>query len=157
MRTTRTRAIVQQDSSISWECKEQNDGEFEEGDDVAFRCADVNECRTIPGICGNGGRCLNTYGSYSCFCKAGFYGEKCATFDPCRSVSCSNGGTCMSSETFPYWQCRCSDLYTGMNVLPSRRSPYLRTAPFRFSLRTIRVSLRIQPMSNRHLSESSSG
>lgn len=73
----------------------------------------MNECRTIPGICGNGGRCLNTNGSYSCFCKSGFYGKNCETFDPCRSMPCINDGTCMTNQTFPYWQCACPRSYTG--------------------------------------------
>ncbi|CAF2376052.1 unnamed protein product [Rotaria sp. Silwood2] len=76
-------------------------------------CVDINECRTIAGVCGNGGRCLNTYGSYSCFCKTGFYGKNCENFDPCRSMPCVNGATCLSNETYPYWQCNCPPAYTG--------------------------------------------
>ncbi len=56
---------------------------------------------------------MNIYGSYSCFCKTSFYGKNCETFDPCRSMPCINGGTCMSNETYPYWQCTCSGFYTG--------------------------------------------
>ena len=67
----------------------------------------------MPGICGNGGRCLNTYGSYSCFCKTGFYGAHCEEFDPCRSISCVNGGTCMTNTSYPFWQCQCPHFHTG--------------------------------------------
>ena len=77
------------------------------------RCVDINECRTLSALCANGGRCLNTYGSYSCFCKPGFYGPNCETFDPCRSVSCLNGGTCTNSTADPFWKCQCPDTHTG--------------------------------------------
>jgi hypothetical protein len=80
---------------------------------LIFRCADINECRTMPGLCNNGGQCLNTYGSFSCFCKTGFYGETCQQFDPCLSVTCVNGGTCLANHTYPYWQCACPQSYTG--------------------------------------------
>ncbi|CAF3399711.1 unnamed protein product [Rotaria socialis] len=76
-------------------------------------CADINECRTNVSLCGNGGRCLNTYGSYSCFCKTGFYGKNCEIFDLCRSMPCINGGTCIANENYPYWQCNCPLSYTG--------------------------------------------
>ena len=80
---------------------------------IYFSCTDINECRAQTGICGNGGRCLNTYGSYSCFCKTDFYGKNCEIFDPCQSKPCINNGTCTSNESYPYWQCRCPTTYTG--------------------------------------------
>ena len=67
----------------------------------------------MPNVCGNGGRCLNTYGSYQCFCKKSFYGQECEIFDPCRSKPCINNGTCMYNETYPHWQCNCPTSYTG--------------------------------------------
>ncbi|CAF1204774.1 unnamed protein product [Adineta ricciae] len=76
-------------------------------------CADINECTTIPGICANGGRCINSYGSYLCFCNSGFYGNNCETYDPCRSFPCINNGTCVSIGSYPFWQCICPTLYTG--------------------------------------------
>ncbi|CAF3578872.1 unnamed protein product [Adineta steineri] len=78
-------------------------------------CTDINECRTIPGICGNGGRCLNTYGSYQCFCKSNFYGKNCENFDPCQSMPCIHNGSCIANENYPYWQCHCPALYTGLH------------------------------------------
>lgn len=74
---------------------------------------DINECVTIPGICANGGRCLNTYGSYLCYCNPGFYGTNCEIYEPCRSSPCINGGSCISSGSYPFWQCVCPPLYTG--------------------------------------------
>lgn len=32
---------------------------------------DVDECRELPGVCSQG-RCLNTLGSFDCFCPKGF-------------------------------------------------------------------------------------
>ncbi|CAF0877176.1 unnamed protein product [Rotaria sp. Silwood1] len=76
-------------------------------------CVDINECTTIPGICANGGRCLNSYGSYLCFCNSGFYGTNCEIYEPCRSTPCINGGTCVSTGNYPFWQCICPILYIG--------------------------------------------
>lgn len=81
-----------------------------------FRCADINECRINTALCGNSGRCLNTHGSYSCFCKTGFYGQNCEIFDPCRSMPCIHGGTCTIKESYPYWQCTCPLSYIGKKI-----------------------------------------
>jgi len=40
--------------------------------DVRSGCTDVNECRTLKGICING-RCRNTQGSFICLCQPGYY------------------------------------------------------------------------------------
>ena len=37
---------------------------------------DVNECLGNP--CQNGGTCLNTVGSFTCNCMAGYQGQTCA-------------------------------------------------------------------------------
>ena len=82
-----------------------------------YRCIDINECTTIPGLCANDGRCLNSYGSYLCYCKSGFYGKNCEIYDPCRLLPCLNNGTCISSTNYPFWQCLCPTLYTGNNSM----------------------------------------
>ena len=34
--------------------------------------ADIDECQVNPKLCGSKGHCVNTEGSYYCFCKEGF-------------------------------------------------------------------------------------
>ena len=43
--------------------------------------ADVDECVTNPDICGTGGTCTDTDGSYTCACAAGYTGGGAA--NPC--------------------------------------------------------------------------
>lgn len=38
---------------------------------VVLFCADIDECREIPGICANG-VCINQIGSFRCECPMGF-------------------------------------------------------------------------------------
>ena len=38
---------------------------------MLFFCADIDECREIPGICANG-VCINQIGSFRCECPMGF-------------------------------------------------------------------------------------
>ncbi|XP_023933067.1 fibrillin-3-like [Lingula anatina] len=41
-------------------------------------CTDIDECK-YPGSCpGSGMQCINTVGSYTCTCRAGYYGDNCA-------------------------------------------------------------------------------
>lgn len=51
--------------------------------DSGARCSeDVNECKKNP--CKNGGRCINSQGSYTCICQPGYSGHNCQTdIDDC--------------------------------------------------------------------------
>jgi len=40
-------------------------------------CTDTNECVRFPGICKNGGTCVNAEGSYQCECGQGWGGQHC--------------------------------------------------------------------------------
>uniref|UniRef100_A0A672IXN3 Neurogenic locus notch homolog protein 2-like n=1 Tax=Salarias fasciatus TaxID=181472 RepID=A0A672IXN3_SALFA len=48
---------------------------------------DVNECKKNP--CKNGGRCINSPGSYMCKCQPGYSGQNCQTdIDDCSLSEC---------------------------------------------------------------------
>jgi hypothetical protein len=63
-------------------------------------------------VCKNGAECVNT----RCICKARFFGDDCADYDPCRATSCYNDGQCsvINGEAF----CSCA---------PGWKGPYCRT------------------------------
>ncbi|VDD75792.1 unnamed protein product [Mesocestoides corti] len=74
---------------------------------------DVDECASDP--CRNGGKCLNTRGSFVCKCPPGFDGALCERpVDPCDSTYgpiCSNGGVCIAVNGRP--TCRCPPGFSG--------------------------------------------
>ena len=37
----------------------------------------INECRTISGVCQNGGQCTDLERGYSCICTDGYTGTNC--------------------------------------------------------------------------------
>ena len=47
---------------------------------ISILCADVDECLAENSACPGGFHCENTFGSFSCKCKAGFnqVGDTCA-------------------------------------------------------------------------------
>ncbi|KAF6210291.1 hypothetical protein GE061_013395 [Apolygus lucorum] len=60
------------------------------------QCVDINECEAIPGLC-QGGKCINTVGSFKCECRAGYARDlesnACRDVDECdnREDICDNG------------------------------------------------------------------
>ena len=73
---------------------------------------DIDECQQ-PGICHNGGTCVNTVGSYSCICVNGWTGPNCdINFDDCAQATCFNGATCV--DKVGSFRCECPPGKTGL-------------------------------------------
>jgi len=81
---------------------------------VEYDCVeDINECDTGD-ICGVGGTCENTVGSYECHCDEGYIGggeaTPCEDWDPCPEINASGmcgWGTC--SNVPGSYECICDD------------------------------------------------
>jgi len=77
----------------------------------------------LPGQTGSG---YSTESGFVCACPAGYYGERCASFDPCSRQPCLNGAGCRNLTSLPpcYTQRRtlgqrCYRLETKVVVLAS--------------------------------------
>uniref|UniRef100_A0A158QF61 Notch receptor 3 n=1 Tax=Hymenolepis diminuta TaxID=6216 RepID=A0A158QF61_HYMDI len=74
---------------------------------------DIDECLEEP--CRNGGKCINTPGSFVCRCPVGFEGRFCeARSNPCDNTYgpvCVNGGTCSTVNGKAI--CRCPIGFSG--------------------------------------------
>ncbi|KAI4495639.1 hypothetical protein M0802_008474 [Mischocyttarus mexicanus] len=86
------------------------------GDD-GFECKchpgfqDINECEIKETLCNNG-ICLNTEGSYKCFCVPGFSGDYCdIDIDECLGGPCLNNATCI--DRINTFECKCPPGYSG--------------------------------------------
>ncbi|XP_016100276.1 CD97 antigen-like [Sinocyclocheilus grahami] len=82
-------------------------------------CFDEDECVT-PGVCGNHAQCVNTPGSYSCFCNEGFRSTtpnltaatgQCSDINECveETHDCSGDLECVN--TIGSYNCSCRDGY----------------------------------------------
>ncbi|XP_020618875.1 fibulin-1-like [Orbicella faveolata] len=65
----------------------------------SYSCKDIDECRITPRKCtGDHEICVNSYGSYSCRCRAQFrrnrQTQKCERIDPCTFKPCPVGYRC---------------------------------------------------------------
>ena len=73
---------------------------------------DFNECEMMDNIC-DGGKCINTDGSYRCTCPKGFSldpsGNKCVDVDECQTVAMCGNGTCTNINGG--FECSCSQGY----------------------------------------------
>ncbi|XP_064170580.1 adhesion G protein-coupled receptor E5-like isoform X7 [Anguilla rostrata] len=99
-------------------------------------CKDVDECSSDMLICGKGGDCTNTEGSYKCICKSGFinYGidlAKCVDVDECSAVRsiCGKGGDCTNTEGSYKCICKSGFINYGIDLAKCVELPYKHFAP----------------------------
>ncbi|XP_071823803.1 uncharacterized protein [Apostichopus japonicus] len=87
---------------------------------TALVAPDMDPCSQSTGSgCLNGGKCVNTYNSFSrdvdyvCTCARPYTGKNCerAYVDPCNSAPCQFGGTCTSFQE--YFICTCDVGFMG--------------------------------------------
>jgi cysteine-rich repeat protein len=81
---------------------------------ILLRCSDMNECASEQFPCAKpGGTCVNTVGSYYCFCKVGFIGsgyvaqDGCADIDECSIPTHTCGETQICENTQGSFLCSC--------------------------------------------------
>eukprot|EP00117_Sycon_ciliatum_P018440 scpid86214/ scgid4925/ Epidermal growth factor-like protein 6; MAM and EGF domains-containing gene protein len=81
-----------------------------------LECSDIDGCRSVNVTCANYSTCINSVGSYSCECNAGFTtsnsssptGEQdCGNVDECLSQPCNHGYKCL--DTIGSFSCVCND------------------------------------------------
>lgn len=73
---------------------------------------DIDECE-VSGLCGQGGRCVNTHGSFECYCMDGYLPESGPEpFHPTRDATSCTGGFLLenarSEREFPLVVIFCS-------------------------------------------------
>ncbi|GBP77408.1 Protein crumbs [Eumeta japonica] len=72
---------------------------------------EIDVCAVMPKIC-NQGVCIKGVGSFQCYCKPGYTGDRCEQdIDECLSSPCKNGGTCQNLEN--NYECNCMAGFTG--------------------------------------------
>ncbi|WAR26912.1 EYS-like protein [Mya arenaria] len=80
------------------------------GFNQSTECGDMDECNMVSdrSPCNNG-TCVNTQGSFSCFCNAGYQGKFCRDdVDECLDQSCP-----ICVNTPGSYSCQCTAGYTG--------------------------------------------
>ncbi|KAM7158532.1 fibrillin-1 [Molossus nigricans] len=88
---------------------------------------DIDECQELPGLC-QGGKCINTFGSFQCRCPAGYYLNEdtrvCDDVNECDTPGICGPGTCYN--TVGNYTCICPPDYMqvngGNNCMDMRRS-----------------------------------
>lgn len=69
---------------------------------------DINECDAIPGLC-EGGKCVNTPGSFACECPAGQARDpetnECKDKDECKEEGICADGRCINTNGGYYCHC----------------------------------------------------
>uniref|UniRef100_A0A2K6UV65 Fibrillin-2 n=1 Tax=Saimiri boliviensis boliviensis TaxID=39432 RepID=A0A2K6UV65_SAIBB len=73
-----------------------------------FWSTDIDECKVMPNLCTNG-QCINTVGSFRCFCKVGYTtditGTSCIDLDECSQSPKPCNFICKNTEGS--YQCSC--------------------------------------------------
>ncbi|HEY5920588.1 MAG TPA: EGF domain-containing protein, partial [Kofleriaceae bacterium] len=81
-------------------------------------CSDINECATSNGGCSPNASCMNTPGSFTCACAAGYSGDgvTCDDIDECATNNggCSANASC--ANTAGSRSCACNAGYDGDGV-----------------------------------------
>ncbi|KAJ8714767.1 hypothetical protein PYW07_002992 [Mythimna separata] len=71
-------------------------------------CQDIDECAAVPGLC-QGGRCINSIGSFSCECPPGQRRHRvtnnCEDIDECEDPDICPNGKCVNTEGDYYCLC----------------------------------------------------
>ena len=76
-------------------------------------CTDVDEC-SGDNDCDANAKCENTIGSFSCFCKKGFYGTgKYCSPGQCHDGSCPENQKCVSPTSI---DCECKSGFTKLSL-----------------------------------------
>lgn len=57
----------------------------------SFSPTDIDECKVMPNLCTNG-QCINTMGSFRCFCKVGYTTDISGTSCVGEARVCTSGG-----------------------------------------------------------------
>ncbi|KAJ8920527.1 hypothetical protein NQ315_005396, partial [Exocentrus adspersus] len=73
---------------------------------------DIDECKIYSNTICNHGICVNSKGSFQCYCMPGYTGEHCnLDFDECLSMPCHNNASCVN--LINNYECMCPPGYEG--------------------------------------------
>eukprot|EP00736_Rhodelphis_marinus_P010899 Rmarinus@m.552 len=95
-----------QNSSTCLQCPDGYTTLYEASSSVSH-CIDSRECYVEPTGCPFNSSCVDTVGSFTCFCDVGYAsnGQTCTNIDECSDTSCGLGGMCV--DTFGSYTCDC--------------------------------------------------
>ncbi|XP_046846185.1 scavenger receptor cysteine-rich type 1 protein M130-like isoform X2 [Xenia sp. Carnegie-2017] len=91
--------------------------------DAGVECSkDFDECSLQLHNCSSNSQCINTMGSFSCFCKSGYTGVNCTDINECSlSIgNCHEKAACFNTEGSFF--CKCKHGYLGDGTLCSEKN-----------------------------------